>query len=69
MPQPTSTRLHPITALRAVRALKRNREDTRQAVLLIDALRGKTSLRQFARFRKTETGQAVLAERASCSIG
>jgi ubiquinone biosynthesis protein COQ4 len=43
--------------------LKRNREDTRQAVLLIDALRGKTSLRQLARFRQTETGRAVLAER------
>jgi ubiquinone biosynthesis protein COQ4 len=62
MPQSTSTRLHPITALRAMRTLKRNREDTRQAVVLIDALRGKTSLRQFARFRETETGRAVLAE-------
>jgi ubiquinone biosynthesis protein COQ4 len=63
MKNPTSTRLHPITAFRAMQALKRNREDTRQAVLLIDSLRGKTSLRQFARFRKTETGRAVLAER------
>jgi ubiquinone biosynthesis protein COQ4 len=63
MAQPTSTRLHPITALRAIRNLKRNREDTRQAVALIDALRGKTSLRQFARFRQTETGRAALAER------
>ena len=63
MAQPTSTRLHPIVALRALRALKRNGEDTRQAVLLIDALRGKSSLRQFARFRRTETGRAVLAER------
>ncbi len=63
MPQPTGTRLHPITALRAIRNLKRNREDTRQAVALIDALRGKTSLRQFARFRQTETGRAVLGER------
>ena len=62
MPQPTSTRLHPIAAFRAIQRLKRNREDTRQAVLLIDALRGKTSLRQFADFRQTETGQAVLAE-------
>jgi ubiquinone biosynthesis protein COQ4 len=31
--------------------------------LLMDALRGKTSVRQFARFRQTETGRAVLAER------
>ena len=62
MTRPTSTRLHPIVAFRAMQNLKRNREDTRQAVLLIDALRGKTSLRQFARFRQTETGRAVLAE-------
>jgi ubiquinone biosynthesis protein COQ4 len=63
MPQSSNTRLHPIAALRAIRALKRNREDTRQAFLLMDALRGKTTLRQFARFRRTETGRAVLAER------
>lgn len=43
--------------------LKRDREDTRQVFLLMDALRGKTTLRQFARFRQTETGRAVLAER------
>ncbi len=61
MAQRPSTRLHPIAAFRAMRNLKRNREDTRQAVLLIDALRGKTSLRQFARFRQTDTGRAVLA--------
>ena len=63
MPQITSTRLHPIAAIRAMRRLMRNREDTRQVFLLMDALRGKTSLRQFARFRHTETGRAVLAER------
>lgn len=62
MLQSTSTRLHPIAAIRAVRNLKRDREDTRQAFLLLDALRGKTTLRQFARFRRTETGRAVLAE-------
>jgi ubiquinone biosynthesis protein COQ4 len=63
MPPPASTRLHPIAAIRAVRNLKRDREDTRQVFLLMDALRGKTTLRQFARFRQTETGRAVLAER------
>ncbi len=63
MPQTTSTRLHPIIAIRAMRRLMRNREDTRQVFLLMDALRGKTTLRQFARFRQTETGRAVLAER------
>jgi len=63
MPQPTSTRLHPIAALRAMRNLTRDREDMQQGFLLMDALRGKTTLRQFARFRQTETGRAVLAER------
>ena len=63
MPQPTSTRLHPIAAIRAMRNLTRDREDMRQGFLLMDALRGKTTLRQFARFRQTETGRTVLAER------
>jgi ubiquinone biosynthesis protein COQ4 len=62
MPQSSSIRLHPITAVRAMRALRRNREDTRQAFLLMDALRGKTTLRQFDRFRQTETGRAILAD-------
>jgi ubiquinone biosynthesis protein COQ4 len=62
MSQP-SYRLRPIAALRAMRNLLRDREDTHQVFLLIDALRGKTTLRQFARFRQTETGGAVLGER------
>jgi ubiquinone biosynthesis protein COQ4 len=62
MSRPASLRLHPIAALRAVRNLMRNREDTQQVFLLIEALRGKTTLRQFARFRQTETGRAVLGE-------
>ena len=65
MPQSASTRLHPIAALRAMRNLIRDREDTRQVFLLIEALRGKTTLRQFARFRQSETGRAMLAERRS----
>jgi ubiquinone biosynthesis protein COQ4 len=62
MPQPVRPRLHPIAALRAVRKLMSNGEDTRQVFLLIEALRGKTTLRQFARFRQTKTGRAVLYE-------
>ena len=62
MSRPASFRLRPIAALRAVRNLMRNREDTQQVFLLIEALRGKTTLRQFARFRQTETGRAVLGE-------
>jgi ubiquinone biosynthesis protein COQ4 len=45
-----------------VRKLMINGEDTQQVFLLIEALRGKTTLRQFARFRQTETGRAVLGE-------
>jgi ubiquinone biosynthesis protein COQ4 len=57
------TLIHPIAAWHAIRALVRDREDTRQVFLLMDALRGKTSLRQLARFRRTLPGQAVLGER------
>jgi len=63
MSQSPTYRLRPLVALRAVRSLMRNREDTHQVFLLIDALRGKTTLRQFARFRQTETGRTVLAKR------
>ncbi len=63
MIRPATPRLHPIAALRAVRSLMRNREDTHQVFLLIEALRGKTTLRQLARFRQTEIGRAVLGER------
>jgi ubiquinone biosynthesis protein COQ4 len=50
-------------ALCAVRALLHDPEDTPQVFVLLDALRGKTSQRQLARFRQTEVGRAVLAER------
>jgi len=63
MSQITDTRRHPIVAYRAIRALLRDREDTRQVFLLIDALRGKTTQRQLARFRATEFGRQALAER------
>jgi ubiquinone biosynthesis protein COQ4 len=63
VPQTLDTRLHPIIALRAVRALLEDPEDTPQVFLLLDALRGRTSQRQLARFRQTDVGRAVLAER------
>jgi len=61
----STTRLHPLVALKAMRAVLRDPEDTRQVFILMDALRGKTSLRQLERFRATATGKAVLAERRS----
>jgi ubiquinone biosynthesis protein COQ4 len=63
MTEITDTRRHPIAAYRAIRKLMRDREDTRQVFLLIDALRGKTTLRQLGRFRATEFGRAALAAR------
>lgn len=63
MSRPSDNRIHPLVAIRAVRALMRDREDSRQAFELIDALRGKTQLRQLDRFRHSEVGRAVLAER------
>lgn len=59
----STIRLHPLIAFTAMRAILRNPEETRQVFILMDALRGKTSLRQLDRFRATETGRAVLAER------
>jgi ubiquinone biosynthesis protein COQ4 len=65
MPQSATPHLHPIAAYRAMCRLLRNREDTRQVFVLMEALRGKTTLRQLARFRNTEAGRAMLAERRS----
>ena len=62
MTQPASYRLRPGAAFRAMRNLLHDKDNTHQVFLLIEALRGKTTLRQFARFRQTETGGAVLAE-------
>ena len=57
------TRLHPLTAIRAVRALMANPEDTRQVFVIFRALRGKSGLKAFARFRQTSVGQQVLGDR------
>jgi ubiquinone biosynthesis protein COQ4 len=59
------TRLRPITAIRAVRALRENPEDTRQIFVIFRALRGKSGVRQFARFQASPTGQRILADRRS----
>ena len=63
MSHPASYRLRPVAAFRAMRNLLHDKDNTHQVFLLIEALRGKSTLRQFARFRQTETGRMVLAER------
>jgi len=57
------TRLRPLLALRALRALFRNPQDTRQIFIIFRALRGRSGIRVFARFAATAAGQAVLAEK------
>jgi ubiquinone biosynthesis protein COQ4 len=65
MSDPASTRIRPLVALRAMRGLLRDREDTRQAFLVVEALRGKSTLRQFARFCETDGGRVMLAKKPS----
>ena len=57
------TRLRPLTALAAARKLKANPEDTAQVFVIFRALRGKSGLVAFNRFRDSAVGRAVLAER------
>ena len=56
------TRLHPVTAMRAVRKLMAT-GDTRQVFVILRAMRGNVINRNFLRFAGTKTGKAVLAER------
>jgi ubiquinone biosynthesis protein COQ4 len=58
----TDTRLHPLTPMRAVRALKANPEDTSQIFTIFRALRGRSGEKIFRRFAAGPTGQAILRE-------
>lgn len=57
------TRLRPLKAWRALRALLRDPQDTRQIFIIFRALRGRSGLRVFERFAATAAGQLVLAEK------
>ena len=57
------TRLHPLQALRAVRRLIADPEDTRQVFIIIAAMRGRSAGKVFDRFRKSATGSEILRER------
>jgi ubiquinone biosynthesis protein COQ4 len=58
----TDTRLRPLTAIRAVRALMADPEDTSQIFVIFRALRGRSGVRLFRRFAASPTGQAILRE-------
>jgi ubiquinone biosynthesis protein COQ4 len=56
-------RIEPMKALRAIRALIANPDDTPKVFEIIDALSGNTGERMFQRFCKSPTGERVLRER------
>jgi ubiquinone biosynthesis protein COQ4 len=62
-PPRRSDRIRPLDALRAIRALIRNPDDTALVFEIIEALSGRTRARVFERFRRTQSGQRLLAER------
>src|SRR5262245_64413559 len=57
------TRMQPLLALRALRALLRNPDDTARVFDVIQALGGRNGERAFERFRRSVVGASVLAER------
>jgi len=61
--RPLEDRIRPLEAWRALRALSRNPDDTAQVFRVLRAL--PNGDRVFRRFRKTESGRRLLAERPS----
>jgi len=59
------TRLRPLKAIRAMRALLRDPDDTARVFDVIAALGGRGAERSFERFRSLETGARILAEKRS----
>jgi len=58
-----STRVRPLDALRGIRGLLRDPDDTEKVFDIIDALSGRALERSLERFRATETGARLLAEK------
>jgi ubiquinone biosynthesis protein COQ4 len=56
-------RIRPLDALRAMRALLRDPDDTARVFDVIDALSGRTRSRLFDRFRASQAGRRLLAQR------
>ena len=63
MAETPSERIRPLAALRAIRALLRDPDDTARVFEIIEALSGSSGRRLFERFVKTEDGARMLAER------
>ena len=60
---PPARRLRPLEAFRAMGRLLRDPDDTAEVFRVIDALSGNSGERVFQRFRRTEAGARILAER------
>lgn len=56
-------RIRPVAALRALRALIRDPDDTARVFEVVDALSGRSGARLYERFRRTPTGARLLRER------
>ncbi len=56
-------RYRPLVALDAIRRLIRDKEDTTQVFRLLTAMSGRSFLKNFERFKKTEMGARVLAQK------
>lgn len=63
--RPARKRIEPMKAIRAIRALIADKEDTGQVFKIIDALSGGSDARMFDRFMTNETGVRVVAEKRS----
>jgi len=61
--RPARRRVAPLRALRAIRALIRDPDDTPKVFEIIDALAGNAGERIFQRFRATPSGERILRER------
>lgn len=61
--RPRRKRIEPMKAIRAVRALIANKEDTGQVFKIIDALSGGADERMFNKFMATGSGKRIVAEK------
>ncbi|MSP42481.1 MAG: ubiquinone biosynthesis protein [Alphaproteobacteria bacterium] len=55
-------RIQPLVALRALRAIFRDKEDTGQVFRIVNALTGKSLIKRLDRFRNVPVGRQILAE-------
>jgi ubiquinone biosynthesis protein COQ4 len=62
-PPPPRKRIEPLRALRGIRALLRDPDDTAKVFEIIEALSGNAGERSFQRFRSSPTGARILRER------